>query len=483
MKKFLPILLLLLFIKALFMALLIVSQVIGLGPDEAQYFTWSQSLDFGYYSKPPAVAWMIALGTSLFGPTEFGVRVPALFLSFSLSLAIFYLAKSAKISEKGAFLAAALIAFSPMGFLSSLFMTTDGGFILFWTLACIPILRALSEGKKINFLLVGLAIALGALFKWPIYLLWLLALPLFNRSYLLGFLLSLLGLLPSLYWNVSHDFVTFRHVATQVAGGGKGGNFLEFFASQALLFSPIFFFWLLVAFFKRLKRKEISKALLFSGWVTLLLLASYSALSFSQKIQANWCLFAYPTAAVFLSAFMSEKPHPRLTVAGFFLSLSLILGALMLPFLPLPFRLNPLRHNLGWKNCEQALIKLGYDPQKEWLLSDKYQTTSLLSFYSPHQKRAYFLNLQGTRKNQFSYWPQLEKGSSGFFVVIESDPYLETFEKALPSLEKSLQPYFESVSYRGSEPLFFVKGQAVKKAFFFECHHYTGLTPEESHRF
>jgi len=27
--------------------------------DEAQYWFWSQNLDFGYYSKPPMIAWFI----------------------------------------------------------------------------------------------------------------------------------------------------------------------------------------------------------------------------------------------------------------------------------------------------------------------------------------------------------------------------------------------------------------------------------------
>src|SRR5215510_533453 len=28
--------------------------------DEAQYWTWSRALDFGYFSKPPMIAWVIA---------------------------------------------------------------------------------------------------------------------------------------------------------------------------------------------------------------------------------------------------------------------------------------------------------------------------------------------------------------------------------------------------------------------------------------
>ena len=35
--------------------------------DEAQYWIWSQSLDFGYYSKPPFVAWIISFFTFFLG--------------------------------------------------------------------------------------------------------------------------------------------------------------------------------------------------------------------------------------------------------------------------------------------------------------------------------------------------------------------------------------------------------------------------------
>jgi hypothetical protein len=42
-------------------------QSAGLYPDEAQYWFWAKHLAFGYYSKPPLVAWLIALTTALFG--------------------------------------------------------------------------------------------------------------------------------------------------------------------------------------------------------------------------------------------------------------------------------------------------------------------------------------------------------------------------------------------------------------------------------
>src|ERR1700680_1577978 len=42
-------------------------QSAGLYPDEAQYWFWAQHLELGYYSKPPLVAWLIALTTTMLG--------------------------------------------------------------------------------------------------------------------------------------------------------------------------------------------------------------------------------------------------------------------------------------------------------------------------------------------------------------------------------------------------------------------------------
>src|SRR5215467_1010926 len=43
--------------------------------DEAQYWDWSKHLAFGYYSKPPVVAWLIFLTTQVFGNGYVGLRI------------------------------------------------------------------------------------------------------------------------------------------------------------------------------------------------------------------------------------------------------------------------------------------------------------------------------------------------------------------------------------------------------------------------
>src|SRR5437868_9195461 len=46
-------------------------------PDEAQYWLWSRTLDFGYYSKPPVIAWAIWATTAIGGDAEPWVRLSA----------------------------------------------------------------------------------------------------------------------------------------------------------------------------------------------------------------------------------------------------------------------------------------------------------------------------------------------------------------------------------------------------------------------
>ena len=57
-----------------------------LGVDEAQYWAWSQTPDFGYFTKPPLIAWIIGLSHILFGHEVWAVRMPAPWLHFLTSL-------------------------------------------------------------------------------------------------------------------------------------------------------------------------------------------------------------------------------------------------------------------------------------------------------------------------------------------------------------------------------------------------------------
>ena len=56
--------------------------------DEAQYWAWGQEPAFGYYTKPPLIAWIIGATTSLCGDTPFCVRLPSPLMHFVTSLVV-----------------------------------------------------------------------------------------------------------------------------------------------------------------------------------------------------------------------------------------------------------------------------------------------------------------------------------------------------------------------------------------------------------
>lgn len=462
--------------------------LIALAPDEAQYWTWSQALDFGYYSKPPAISWQIFLTTTLLGNNEIGVRLGAMIIGTLLTISLYFLAKRANLSDQVAFFSATIFALSPMGFYLSFAATTDGGAILFLVLALFPLIKGLTSQKEPNYVLFGMLIALGALYKWSIYVIWpMLALSLLlfpilrSKKIFIGFLISLLGFGPSLYWNMMHEWATFKHVFSTVvpsASHGNKGNFSAYLGAQISLLSPIFFLFLCVSI------KKLRKAPSSLQFLALFLGAAFCMLLLScfKKMQPNWAMYLYPPLVILMGWSAIEKT--RLFFIGSLVSVAMIMISVCIPLLqnstlfPLSYKLNPYRQNMGVRTLGLALAEVGYDPSQDILFADKYQNASLLSFYGEGQKRAYFFNLGGARKNQFSYWTQMPLGKRGYFVVIENKTTsaLSWYEK---HYQEHLSPYFASVSYVGSKVLFHAVGEGVKHVLIFKCEGYLGTLPPE----
>ena len=107
---------------------------LNLGPDEAQYWRWGQSLDWGYYSKPPLIAWMIAATTSLFGDAEWAVRLYAPFGHAVAGVFLFLLGREAY-DERTGFWAAMAYMLMPGVWLSSGIISTDDLLLPCWSAA------------------------------------------------------------------------------------------------------------------------------------------------------------------------------------------------------------------------------------------------------------------------------------------------------------------------------------------------------------
>ncbi len=500
-RSLIPILTLILAIKAVAAFMLILYAGVGLAPDEAQYWTWSQQLDWGYYSKPPGIGWQIALGSYFFGNTELAVRSMSLLLSLCLPLAIYSLSHTTKQQGEVSFWAAIVLACSPIGILSSFAATTDAPFILCWILSCLLFLK---QWPSSSLWKVGLCIGIGALFKWPIYILWLFITPFSwdrKKELFFSIALSSIGLLPTLFWNATHEWATFRHVwysvlpppsavaatATVVTKPLFNGNPFEFFAAQIGLLSPVYFFLFLFALIHIVKkRKAIPFPIFFCALISSCSLLFSLFLACFNKMQANWGIYIYPTAVLLLCWYAVTELRYGKRWLFFGTALSLFLSSIVISLpsiqsnsyfsqVKIPYKINMFRHNLGWDALHTALREIQYDAEEHFLFSHKYQMTSILSFYGPGQKRAYFLNIKGNRKNQFSFWPSMkeeQQGKTGFFVVAENRPHCNAEEYI-----QELSPYFEKVELALQRPIFYAYTAPQKSVLILKCHNYNGTLP------
>ena len=110
-------------------------------PDEVQYWDWSRELAFGYFSKPPMVAWLIGLGTAVAGTTEFGIKLAAPFIHLVTALLVWVLARDL-FGPRAGFWSALTYALLPAVSLSSLIISTDPPMMMFWAAALIALLAA-----------------------------------------------------------------------------------------------------------------------------------------------------------------------------------------------------------------------------------------------------------------------------------------------------------------------------------------------------
>lgn len=276
--------------------------------DEAQYWDWSREPAWGYYSKPPMVAWLIGASTAVFGDSVVGVRLLVMLLYPLTALLVGRLAEDLR---PGSGPVAALVFISlPISGLLGLFATTDAPLLLSWALAAWALWRAQTTDGLRWWALLGAAAGLGLLSKYTaaafavtaLIALW--AVPGPRRGLLrpgpwLAAAVALLLIAPNLWWNAQMGFPTLQHTAditTRSSRGGGLGAALEFIAGQAAILGPVGA-WYAVAGARRLRTASRdglpagAAAYLLALTLPLLGLAVLQALRASAHI--NWAAPAH----------------------------------------------------------------------------------------------------------------------------------------------------------------------------------------------
>lgn len=298
-----------------------------LGPDEAQYWFWSRELDFGYYSKPPMIAWLIALSTGVFGNEVWAVRLLSPLLIGGAALALFGVGRQLYGDKVGVW-AALLWLFLPAVMLGATMITTDVPLLLCWSAALFFLTRLAEAPKgegKLEGLALGAAIGFGFLSKYAmIYfpLGWVLAMilsPYARGGLRIGPILIAVftaGLIfaPNIFWNMANGLQTLSHTADNANWSGQFGNpeeLLQFVGDQFGVAGPLLFGGLLFGLAtlrKRLQGSDGKDVFLLAFILPPLLIISGQA--FLSRAHANWAMAAYPAAMVLLPAWFLRMQRP-----------------------------------------------------------------------------------------------------------------------------------------------------------------------------
>ena len=306
--------------------LLLAITPLDLYADEAQYWRWGETLDWGYYSKPPMIAWLIHAVTSLFGNSEWAIRLPAPFLHTIGAVFLYYLGRDMYNGRTG-MLAALGYALMPAVILSSAIISTDGVLMPFWCAALYAFWRLRTgSGHWVSAAGLGLAIGLGLLSKYAmVYFLIGIVLTLLMDRDSRRALLSLPGLAallvagavfaPHIAWNAAHNFETVSHTVDNANLGGKlfnPGNILTFLTDQLGVFGPVSFLALAFGlFFVHAQDKDQvgrDRWLLCFTLPVLIIILGQAVLS---RANANWAATAYPAASVLVAAWLLRARSSR----------------------------------------------------------------------------------------------------------------------------------------------------------------------------
>ncbi len=427
-------------------------QPADLFPDEAQYWVWSQQLALGYYSKPPLVAWLIALTTGLFGDSEFAVRLSAPLLH--AGAAIFVYATGARLFDRRAgFWSALAYASLPGVSVSAFIISTDAALLLFWAAALYAFVRARENGGWGWWVAVGLAAGLGllakyAMFYWILSALGLVLLFSADRRHLRPLLaalgLALLIYLPNFWWNWSNGFVSYLHTRDNAALNGSLFHpeaLLEFFGAQFGVFGPLLFAGLILMTATPRSFAEPRRRLLAA--FALPTLAMMLVVSFLSRAHANWAAPTYVSATVLVVAWVLQHGWRR--VISFSIALHLVTIALLFTGretlaafgIELPAQYDALRRLRGWRALgSEAGAALAAHPHLTLLADDREVLAALIYYIRPHPMDAVKWQVTARIQDQWDLSNGLSKRLGGSFLLVSEHELIDEMRPSFAVIDR-----------------------------------------------
>ncbi len=442
--------------------------------DEVYYWGWSNVIEYGYYSKPPVIAWLIKLATMLFGESEIALKISSIIIypitSSVLYLIAYRLFKDKKIAFYSAFAFLTLPAIS----LSSMIISTDVVLLLFWALSLYFFLKAIEDNHLIDWIFVGIFAGFGMLSKYNMifFLVSVILVLILNKNYRVHFknrffylalLISILIFIPNLYWQYSYDFISFVHTK-EISQIDKAlfhpKKFLEFFGAQFGVFGPLFFAMLLYLLYK-IKSLFKDQKMQFLYLFVLPYFVFIHTLSILTRAFANWSAPIYVAATILVVAFLIKKEKVKLLLWAIGLNIAISLVAYL--YHPVVNVLNvelgaksdPAKRVYGWSKLAKEVQKVQKEHNLRLLFNDRTTMAEMIYYIKPHPFDSLMFSPRKSIKNQYELKNRLQSSHIGdsFLLIVKADLSPTYFSKYFEKVEllKSIEiPLYEdySLDYR-----------------------------------
>lgn len=414
--------------------------------DEAYYWDWSRQLDWGYFSKPPMVAWLIGLSTFLLGDHSFGVRLPAALL-ISFSMIPIYLLGKQMFGRRVGFWAVTAASLTPLSVAGGLLMTIDPPLMFCWACTLFFVWKMLEQDSHSWRWMAAATVTcgLGLLSKQtmiaaiPLTWLFVMLSPTDRRQlkrpmlwlWTMG---SLLFLTPVIIWNSQHEWITFQHTSEHFETHSfnlsrQVLSFLEYCVCQFGVVTPLVFVvpWLAI-FGVHQAIKTADRRVLFLGSLSLLPLMGVLALSMTRRVQPNWPAPFHIASSILITAwaFGHVPIAERIRWMRSWYKPGVVCGAcgailvFLMPFLSPVVGLQGSKVDvtvrlLGWQKLRdemsQAIAELNLKTPPVLVTTCKWHPIGAMAFYTAGQPRIHRWSTSEVVSSQYDIWqkPDFQK--------------------------------------------------------------------------
>ena len=421
----------------------IISTPLELSADEAQYWLWSKKLNWGYFSKPPMIAWLIHVSNNIFGDYDYSIRILAPVIHGINALVIFRLSQEINDNYLAHFLSSLIWLTLPIVGVGSFLMSTDTPLMLIWTTSLLLTVKAYNSDNVFLWSLAGLIAGLALYAKYAaLYLpLGLIIFYIINfqneqNIKLRGLFLFLMNFiivsLPNVIWNYFNNFQTINHLSSNAVIDAPSyslfGTF-TFLIAQIAILGPLLLIVFVLTAYNIKKLNKLSIFLLYFIFPVYILMFIQG---FFSEANANWAASALPAITILCGYFLSKRI--KFAVLTILSNLLICIFILIVSFngnlIFLDVKSDPLRKLKGWSILSEDLKDTISKEKSDVVLVDRRGIAAELIYYLRNENiKIRVPESSKSPSNHYQlHYPLTDKENKIFYYASENTKIPESYK-------------------------------------------------------